>query len=424
MIICPNCGFKNENFSTMCVVCYNNLEEIIHSEITIMNDDLGQKLIDTSESNIFKLNEKFLIVKEINNHKINFGNFDSLDVSIIKRDELINDGWPIPSNLFDDDNEEEISKYLFKKGDKFFVAKFINGERKIFGYYSSKKEALSVKYDLIKNNWKQVKDKSKQSKLTSKYGTNVYKSRSGDSFFIRKSLGGKNFNFGYFDSLDDALFIKKLLIENGWDLTKFSNTDCIYSNNGLFYVVVILRNKLKILDKFSSFSEASKYINSDSFNGGLEKPNNIHQNNKNRYIVKNKNKFNIFKRINGELINFGVYSTREDALKARDILIKNNWKVYSTDKESLFSQDFISDNLMNKIIFNLTPWQKIIFDMINNFEEYKFTKMDIIKYSANFKRFRSSKLDMDSKLIKILEELIDLNLLKKEKENVYVKLWD
>ena len=71
------------------------------------------------------------------------------------------------------------------------------------------------------------------------------------------------------------------------------------------------------------------------------------------------------------------------------------------------------ENPLTDIIFNLTPWQKIIYD--NVADEFTFDELE-----KSLGRYKSK--NFDKKIRKYLDELIDLNLIEKLDGDCYKKL--
>ena len=56
------------------------------------------------------------------------------------------------------------------------------------------------------------------------------------------------------------------------------------------------------------------------------------------YISKDKGKFKVHREINNEDINFGVYDSLEEAIKARNILDDDGWPVKVVEKPNLIDK--------------------------------------------------------------------------------------
>lgn len=58
-----------------------------------------------NEDYIFKEGNKFIIKRNIGGELITFGSFNTLDDAISYRDDLDNDGWPIPKKQYDNSSK-------------------------------------------------------------------------------------------------------------------------------------------------------------------------------------------------------------------------------------------------------------------------------------------------------------------------------
>ena len=128
---------------------------------------------------------------------------------------------------------------------------------------------------------------------------------------VHKSIDGKQKFFGAFNTSEDAIELRELLIENNWDESKFAP---------------------ELLKSFISNPELDRHY----------------------YIRKERGRFIVSKVIDGELKYFGTYDTREDALEARDKLWENNWQIeekYGEEKIDgyiyLIGDEYIVKNEIN-----------------------------------------------------------------------------
>ena len=100
----------------------------------------------------------------------------------------------------------------------------------------------------------------------------------------------------------------------------------IYKRNGLYFIQKHINGELKCFKSSKSLKEAvevrDKLIeNNWRDNGQLG----IVELDDNRYIYSVNNSFQLKKYINGENRHFGTFKTLEEAIKARNELIMNNW---------------------------------------------------------------------------------------------------
>ena len=100
----------------------------------------------------------------------------------------------------------------------------------------------------------------------------------------------------------------------------------IYKRNGLYFVQKHINGELKCFKSSKSLKETVEFRdklieNNWRDNGQLG----IVELDDNRYIYSVNNSFQLKKYINGENRHFGTFKTLEEAIKARNELIMNNW---------------------------------------------------------------------------------------------------
>ena len=100
----------------------------------------------------------------------------------------------------------------------------------------------------------------------------------------------------------------------------------IYKRNGFYYILKSINGEYKYFKGSTSLKEAVKFRNklienNWRDNGELK----IEELEDNRYIYSVGNSFQLKKYINGKTKHFGTFKTLEEAIKARNELIMNNW---------------------------------------------------------------------------------------------------
>ena len=100
----------------------------------------------------------------------------------------------------------------------------------------------------------------------------------------------------------------------------------IYKRNGLYFIQKHINGELKCFKSSKSLKEAVEFRdklieNNWRDNGQLR----IIELDDNRYIYSVNNSFQLKKYINGKTKHFGTFKTLEEAIKARNELIMNNW---------------------------------------------------------------------------------------------------
>ena len=101
----------------------------------------------------------------------------------------------------------------------------------------------------------------------------------------------------------------------------------IRKRNGVYFIQKHINGELKCFKSSKSLKEAVEFRdklieNNWRDNGQLG----IEELDDNRYIYPSGKSFQLKKYVNGKLRYFGTFKTLEEAIKARDELIKNNWR--------------------------------------------------------------------------------------------------
>ena len=414
---CPNCGFNNKVNVGVCINCKFPLDNSYQEKISILDSNINQEM-NFIEDNIYGYDGKFIIVAEIKGFKINYGYCNTINEAIQRRDSLVDDGWPIPKGLLD--IGEEISQNIIKKEDEFIVYNKINGEDVIFGKYGTLEEANAAKFKFIKNNWSKSSVKSLSK---TKVRENIYKYEN-KKYSVQKDLDGKTHIFGCFNSRVDAFAVEKVLNKVNWKVSEVNNINKtnknIFKIEGIFFIIFELNSKVYILGKYPSLELAIE------LRDGLiaEKiKTNSGNNIRDKHIWHVRGGFEVRNNVNGFSKTFGIYNSREAAIRARDEFIRNNWEEHFSE-DSLFNvEDAFEDDVFNEVIFSLPPLEKMVVDAIDSLDKINFTSEDIKNSKSNLVRFYS-KSKLDSKLENALNELIKLNLIKRCDESTFEKLWD
>lgn len=151
----------------------------------------------------------------------------------------------------------------------------------------------------------------------------IYKRR--NRFQVSKKLNDKTRNFGYYDTLEDAIFARDLLMEHDWDLSKIAEMGNVVECGDEFLIVTIHDNKLKFLEKFKTRTGAEGHA--EKIISDFRK--NPHGSKYGMYIYKWNDHFEIRKTVDGKDQIFGYYRNIDDATFARDLLMEYNWDLKS-----------------------------------------------------------------------------------------------
>ena len=310
-----------------------------------------------SEKYIRKNKNNFTVVK----NSRTYGKYDSLDVAVFARDLLVSSDWQL-DNIHDE---------IFEIDNGYLVFKVIDDKLFCLGQFSEKPT-----FDAISK----LTRKKIRNPNNSKYGLNI--SRLFDNYIIKKQIAGDEYIFGVFDNLEDATFSRNFLLEYDWDVNAFGEIE-FCDETDTYKIVEVFDDRIYILASYETLAEAEKNL----------------ENAKSEFLNK------IFKHKNG-LANY----PHLDILTDRIDELENDFQLKTQD-------DFWNigdvENPLEDIIFNLTPWQKIIYD--NAGDEFTFQQLKV-----KLKRYESK--NFDKKIQRYLDELQELNLIEKLDDDVYRKL--
>ena len=310
-----------------------------------------------SEKYIRKNKNNFTVVK----NSRTYGKYDSLDVAVFARDLLVSSDWQL-DNIHDE---------IFEIDDGYIVFKVIDDKLFCLGQFSEKPT-----FDAISK----ITRKKIRNPNNSKYGLNI--SRLFDNYIIKKQIAGDEYIFGVFDNLKDATFSRNFLLEHDWDVNAFGEIE-FCDETDTYKIVEVFDDRIYILASYETLAEAEKNL----------------KNAKSEFLNK------IFKHKNG-LANY----PHLDILTDRIDELENDFQLKTQD-------DFWNigdvENPLEDIIFNLTPWQKIIYD--NAGDEFTFQQLKV-----KLKRYESK--NFDKKIQRYLDELQELNLIEKLDDDVYRKV--
>ena len=311
-----------------------------------------------SEKYIRKNKNNFTVVK----NSRTYGKYDSLDVAVFARDLLVSSDWQL-DNIHDE---------IFEIDNGYLVFKVIDDKLFCLGQFSEKPT-----FDAISK----LTRKKIRNPNNSKYGLNI--SRLFDNYIIKKQIAGDEYIFGVFDNLEDATFSRNFLLEHDWDVNAFGEIE-FCDETDTYKIVEVFDDRIYILASYETLAEAEKNL----------------ENAKSEFLNK------IFKHKNG-LANYPHLDILTDCIDE----LENDFQLKTQD-------DFWNigdvENPLEDIIFNLTPWQKIIYD--NAGDEFTFQQLKV-----KLKRYESK--NFDKKIQRYLDELQELNLIEKLDDDVYRKVW-
>lgn len=284
-----------------------------------------------------------------------YAKITELDDAIFIREFLIENDW-------------DLSKIpqIIKKDDNYLVLTVYDDKIWLLAKYKRAPDDETVR--------KLIKDHERNPN-NSKYGLNITKVF--DTYVINKQIAGDEYIFGYYDSLEDAQFVRNFLLDHMWDVSQFEEiTYC--EDSGDYKVVWVIDDKVYVLDSFFS-----KNINLDKVRQDF-----LLKISKHKYCLES--------------------YPHLDELTDKITDLENEFNINVRDETWNFSK--VSDDPLKELIFNLTPFQKSVYDVVEN------SGMDDIKRALI--RYRSK--NFDEKITRQLNELIKMGLVEKRGE-VYVK---
>ena len=280
-----------------------------------------------------------------------------LDDAIFIRDFLVKNDWDLSK-----------TPQLLKKDDNYLVLTVYEDKINLLAKYRKRPDNGTID-KLVK--------KHKRNPNNSRYGLNITKVF--DTFIIKKQIAGDDYIFGYYDKLEDAEFARNILMDNMWNVDAFDQIEFDEETN-TYKVVEVIDDKVYILDSF------------DNPDINL---NEVHE----EFLAKiSKHKY-------------GLSSYPHlDLLKNQIPRLEKEFDVRTKDETWNFED--LEEDPLNEIIFTLTPFQKSVYDAIDEKATFDEIKKSLIRYrSKNF----------EGKINKNLDELIDLKVIKKEGDS-YTKI--
>ena len=307
-------------------------------------------------------NKRFQIVKDVDGNNKSFGTFKSLDDALFARDELVSDNWGMgKSKILFNLGVDEVDMNIGQVGRKYAVFKWDNSKCTIFGIYRSYRLAKKVKKKLIsdtKNNLEYL-DKHREKDTKFIYRVENY-------YRISKSINGELKNFGHYNSLDEAISVRNELIKNNWDdsflgLRRILRSPDSYnkhinkSSRG-FDVVNRINGELINFGSFETLEEAISYRDELEENNwqidSLDED--ISEEKYDEFIfLKPDGKYYVKNEIEGEMRIFGIFDNPLDAIGARLDCMKNAWKL-----SSVLEKDY-EDNPDMSLTFGLLENEEI-----------------------------------------------------------------
>lgn len=147
----------------------------------------------------------------------------------------------------------------------------------------------------------------------------IYKRK--PNYIVSKKINEKTHTFGFFKTMEEAIFARGLLIDNDWDINKIKMLGPVLEFENRFLVVSIFKDQMRFLEVFDDYDTAVE--KSDEIIKNFEE--NPHRSRYGTYIYENNGLFYIRKMIDKRDVWFGMYRALDDATFARDLLKDHDW---------------------------------------------------------------------------------------------------
>lgn len=218
--------------------------------------------------------------------------------------------------------------------------------------------------------------KFKRNPNNSAYGLNI--TRVLDTFVIKKQIAGDEYVFGYYDNLEDAQFVRNILLDNNWNVNAIREIE--FDDETLTYrVSTIIDDNVYVL---GNFKFKNKIDLKCVYEGFLAK------------ISKHK---------------YGLANYPHlDLLKDRIPELEERFQVKTKDTTWSFDNIDENESILDQVIFNLTPFQQAVLDAIDVETSCEQIKKALIRYNSK---------NFDKKIKKNLDELLELKLIEKKDGN-------
>jgi len=278
----------------------------------------------------------------------------NLNEAIFIRDFLVDINWDlreVPQVLLKDDEYLVLTVYEEKV---FILARY------------KKKPTQDIIDGLVKRHYRNPNG--------SKYGLNI--SNVMGTYVITKQIAGDSYVFGLYDDLKDAEFVRNFLMDHNWNVNEFESIEHDEDADN-YKVVLVFDDYVYVLDSF----ETSEIDLDKTYE---------------EFLVKvSKHKYG--------LANY----PHLDGLKDRIGELEDELNVKAHDDVWKFGEEISENDALSDIIFTLTPFQKSVYDAIDDEASLDEIKQKLI-------RFRSG--NFEEKIKRNLDELIEKDLIGKDEK--------
>lgn len=281
-------------------------------------------------------NKKFSIAKEFNGEIKRFGYYSSLNEALMIRDDLVSSNWKMgEETILYNLGIEEVDFNIGKVGRRYAVYKWDDSICTIYGIYRTLRAAKKIKNRLIskKKNDFEYLDKHREKDTKFIYRVNEY-------YRVSKSINGELKNFGHYNTLDEAISVRDELIRNNWDdsflglkrvtRSATSYNRHIHKTSRGYDVVNRINGELINFGSFETLDEAISYrdeLEENNWEVEVVSDDSIEEKYDEFIFVRNDSRYYLKNEIDGETRIFGIFDNPLDAIAARLDCIRNNWKL-------------------------------------------------------------------------------------------------
>ena len=287
-----------------------------------------------------------------------YAKITDLEDAIFIRDLLIKTDWDL--------NQIPTS---IRKDDSYLVLAVIDEKVHLLARFNVRPDDESIER-LTKNKIRNPNN--------SRYGLNITKVF--DTYVIKKQIAGDDYIFGYYDNLCDAQFVRNFLLDHNWNVNEFSEIE-LDDETGTYKVVRVIDDNVYVIDSYDSKEEVNLNDSYEKFLAQISK-----------------HKFGLADHPHLDLLKDSI----PDLERQFDVKTKDD--VWSFEGAS---------SPLDDIIFNLTPFQQSVYDAVGSNTSLDEIKKSLIRYrSKNF----------DKKILKNIDDLIEMNLIEKVDSEHYKKI--
>lgn len=158
-------------------------------------------------------NKRFSISKEFDGELKRFGYYKTLDEALMVRDDLVSANWEMDEkHILSNIGIDNVDFNIGKVGRRYAVYKWEDSKCIIYGIYKTPRAAKKIRNRMVSSKKNDYDYLDRHREKDTKF---IY--RVGDYYRVSKSINGELKNFGHYNTLDEAISIRDELIKNNWD---------------------------------------------------------------------------------------------------------------------------------------------------------------------------------------------------------------